>query len=208
MKGLPQKGLVAVIGTTGTNTSKWTPALLRCGFTVRSLVRTPFFMQNILAQRSAAKSGIFAQPWGAFAMSVIDVSDVADVAASVAEGSRDDTAIDLTGPEALTAEAMAATLTRAAGCHVAFVSPDLADFRGELDQLRTPAWMGDALVEIYGAMAEGRAQHLSRVSDGVHSVLRRPGHSFESFVLRSAVKSRAPSTRPNMNPAVAIERII
>src|SRR5712691_8431505 len=36
-----QKGLVAVIGTNGTSTSKWTPALLGRGFTVRSLVRTP-----------------------------------------------------------------------------------------------------------------------------------------------------------------------
>jgi len=283
MNGSKQKGLVAVIGTMGTNTSKWTPALLGCGFTVRSLVRTPvvalapgqtqmrfdledksgyegalggadilalvtpphpdqvaretaliaaaeaagvkrivnlstlgadlpepitafarwqreietalarssvpavtlrpnFFMQNILAQRSAIRSGIFAQPWGAFAMSVIDVSDVAEVAASVADGSHDGTAIDLTGPEALTGEEMAALLARAVGYPVAFVSPDLADFRAALDQQHTPAWMIDALVEIYGAMAEGRAQHLSHVSDGVPSVLKRPGHSFETFV--------------------------
>src|SRR5262249_38889445 len=145
-------------------------------------VRPNFFMQNILAQRSAIRSGIFAQPWGAFAMSVIDVSDVAEVAASVADGSHDGTAIDLTGPEALTGEEMAALLARAVGYPVAFVSPDLADFRAALDQQHTPAWMIDALVEIYGAMAEGRAQHLSHVSDGVPSVLKRPGHSFETFV--------------------------
>lgn len=71
-------------------------------------VRPNFFMQNMLAQRSAIRSGTFAQPWGAFVMSVIDVSDTDDVAARVAGGSHDGTAIDLTGPEALTGEGMAA----------------------------------------------------------------------------------------------------
>jgi NAD(P)H dehydrogenase (quinone) len=75
-------------------------------------VRPNFFMQNILAQLSEIRSGVFAQPWGAFAMSVIDVSDAAEVAASVADGSHDGTAIDLTGPEALTGEKMASLLAR------------------------------------------------------------------------------------------------
>jgi hypothetical protein len=65
---------------------------------------------------------------------------------------------------------------------VAFVSPDFADFRAAVDQQHVRAWMIDGLLEIYGAMAEGRTQHLSRVSDGVLSVLKRPGRSFETFV--------------------------
>jgi uncharacterized protein YbjT (DUF2867 family) len=43
-------------------------------------VRPNFFMQNILVQLSEIASGVFAQPWGAFAMSVIDVCDAAEVA--------------------------------------------------------------------------------------------------------------------------------
>lgn len=106
-------------------------------------------MQNLLLQKASIQAGQYVEPSGGEASSLIDVRDIAAVAAGVADGGADDRALDLTGPEAFTGSEIAQALSAAIGKPVAFISPPIAAFRSALLDRGAPLWRVNALAELY-----------------------------------------------------------
>ncbi|HXZ18283.1 MAG TPA: NmrA family NAD(P)-binding protein, partial [Roseiarcus sp.] len=122
-------------------------AILRASGVPHVVLRANGFMQNLLLQRASIKAGSLVDPSGASPASVIDVLDLADVAAAVANGPLDGRALTLTGPAALTGGEMAAALSGVLGRPVRHVAPSLERFRAALVESGMPTWRADALVE-------------------------------------------------------------
>ncbi|MBI4397005.1 MAG: SDR family oxidoreductase, partial [Elusimicrobia bacterium] len=91
------------------------------GFSFTHL-RPHYFMQNLLAYAPAiAKRGVFHAPLGDGKISLVDVRDIAAVAARVlTEKGHEGKAYDVTGPEAISFHEAAAKLSKALGREVAY----------------------------------------------------------------------------------------
>jgi uncharacterized protein YbjT (DUF2867 family) len=167
-----------------------TEQVLRTSSVPHVILRANGFMQNVLRQRAAIEAGSFIEPSGATAASRIDVHDLADVAVAVADGPLDGRALALTGPAALTGDAIAATLASVLGGPVRHISPPLAQFRAALTERGLPAWQVDAFVELQEAVLDGRAPHLAVVTSDVEAATGRPPRSFAQFAEREFSRSK------------------
>jgi uncharacterized protein YbjT (DUF2867 family) len=154
------------------------------------ILRANGFMQNVLRQRAAIEAGSFIEPSGTTAASRVDVHDLADVAVAVAGGPLDGRALALTGPAALTGDAIAATLASVLGRPVRYISPPLPQFRAALTERGLPAWQIDAFIELQEAVLDGRAPHLAVVTADVEAVTGRPPRSFAQFAEREFSRSK------------------
>jgi uncharacterized protein YbjT (DUF2867 family) len=161
-----------------------TERVLRASGVPHVILRANGFMQNVLRQRAAIEAGSFVEPSGATAASRVDVHDLADVAVAVAGGPFDGRALTLTGPAALTGDAIATTLSGALGRPVRYISPPLPQFRAALVERGLPAWQIDAFVELQEAVLDGRAPHLAVVTADVEAATGRPPRSFAQFAKR------------------------
>jgi uncharacterized protein YbjT (DUF2867 family) len=161
-----------------------TEAALQASGVPHVILRPNGFMQNVLRQRASIVAGSYVEPSGATTASRIDVHDLADVAVAIADGPFDGRVLTLTGPEALTGEQMAATLTAVLGRPVRFISPPLPQFRAALTERGLPAWQIEAFVEVQDAVLAGRAPHLAVVTNEVAAVTGRPPRSFAAFAQR------------------------
>jgi uncharacterized protein YbjT (DUF2867 family) len=148
------------------------------------VLRPNGFMQNVLRQRAAIEAGILVEPLGAVAASHVDVLDLADVAAAVANGPFDGRALTLTGPLAITGEEMAATLSEVVNWPVQYVLPSVAELRAALNARGMPAWQVGAVIELQEAVLAGKAPHLPLVTEDVEKATGRPPRSFAQFALR------------------------
>jgi uncharacterized protein YbjT (DUF2867 family) len=158
--------------------------VLRASRVPHVILRANGFMQNLLRQRASIEAGSLVEPSGAMAASRVDVSDLADVAVTVANGPFDGRTLTLTGPEALTGDEMAATLSATLGRPVRYISPPLAQFHATLTERGLPAWQVDALVELQEAILAGRAPHLAQVTADVQTATGRSPRSFAQFAKR------------------------
>jgi uncharacterized protein YbjT (DUF2867 family) len=159
-------------------------AALRAANIPHIIMRPNGYMQNLLRQKPSIEAGSFIEPSGAVATSRVDVSDLADVAAAIADGPFDGRVLTLTGPAALSGDEMAATLSEAMGRPVRYISPSLAEFRAALNARGLPAWQVDAFVEVQEAMLSGHAPHLARVTGDIEAVTGHPSRSFAEFARR------------------------
>jgi uncharacterized protein YbjT (DUF2867 family) len=145
-----------------------------------TLVKPAHFMQNLLAFAGPIGSqGILPAPLGHAAIGTIDVRDVAAVAvAALTEDGHEGESYVVTGPEALTMDAMAEQLSSVLGREVKYVdvAPDAA--REALLTSGAPAWFVEALLEINANMAGGSADI---VTTTVRDVTGREPRSLETF---------------------------
>lgn len=148
------------------------------------ILRANGFMQNLLRQRALIEAGSLVEPSGATAVSRVDVCDLADVAVAVANGPFDGRALTLTGPVALTGDAMAATLSSVLRRPVHYTSPPPARFKAALQERGLPAWQVDAFVELQEAVLTGRAPHLAQVTADIQAATGRRPRSFAEFAQR------------------------
>lgn len=124
-----------------------------------SFLRPNLFMQGLLNFRSTISSeGVFYAPAGSAKVSVVDVRDIASVAAKVlTETGHIGKSYDITGPEALTHEGMANLLAHALGKAVRFVNVPPEVMRQALLSIGVPEWQADGVVEDYEHYRRGEA---------------------------------------------------
>ena len=146
-----------------------------------TILRPGFFMQNLLASAPVvAQQHAFIQPTGTGRTPYIDARDIAAVAAHVLLSPGHDSKIyDLTGPEALTGEQVAAVMSRVLDQRIGFVSPDPAQFRGILLQFGMPEWLVDGVLEGYEKMSK---QEMARVTGTIRELTGREPRTLEQFV--------------------------
>lgn len=122
-----------------------------------AILRPASFMQNLIGFRaSIQRDGKMYAPLRDGKVSVIDARDIAATAAAVltSEG-HSGRMYDLTGPEALSHAQIASTIGEAIGRPVEYVDVPPEAAREGLVEIGLPAWLADALVELYGLYASG-----------------------------------------------------
>lgn len=146
-----------------------------------TFLRPNLFMQGLLGFRELiADKGVFFATAGGAKVSLIDVRDIASVAAEALTGQgHEGYSYDLTGPEALTHRELAAVLSDVLGRSVHYADVTEEEMRPGLLAAGFPEWQADGLLEDYAHYARGEARDVS--SDVVHVTGRAPG-TFRSFV--------------------------
>ena len=139
------------------------------------------FMQNDLAWGQQIPSGTVAVPGLDSAWSIVDVADIADVAAAVltdpsAHAGR---RIVVTGPESLSPRDRIATVSRVLGRDLTAVDVPLPAFADSLRGYGMDDWYVEALVELMEVYATGAA---AGVSPAPEEVLGRPARTWDEFV--------------------------
>jgi uncharacterized protein YbjT (DUF2867 family) len=140
------------------------------------------WMQNFATQplyRNDIASGELWLPNGRSRSSYIDVRDVAAVAAVTLNGGYDGQALPLTGPEELTADAVAATFAAELGRPVVNRAPSLLAFIRHALRQGTPGPLA-AIMGSIGLIA--RTGLAKGVDPTIERLLGRPPTSFASFV--------------------------
>src|SRR5262245_16083703 len=143
-------------------------------------LRPNLFMQGLLAFRSSiASQGRLFAPAGDAPVSIVDVRDIAAVAAAaLTQNGHENKTYDITGPEALTHNAIASVLTTVLEKAVTHVDVPEAAMRESLCLLDLPEWQAEGLIEDYAHYRRGEA---SAVSSAVQDVTGRPPQSFREF---------------------------
>ena len=145
-----------------------------------TMLRPNLFMQGLLFLRSTILSeGRFFAPLAEARVSVVDVRDVAAVAAAaLTQTGHEGKTYDITGPEALTQAEMATQLSRELGRRILFTDVPEAAMREVLLSWRMPEWQAEGLIEDYAHYRRGEA---SGVSSAVQEVTGAAAHSFADF---------------------------
>ena len=145
-----------------------------------AFLRPNLFMQGLLNFRETiAGQGEFYLPAGNSRVSVVDVRDVAAVAAKVLMDKRHSgKTYDITGPEAITHGEMAEELSRATRRTIKFVDIPSETMREKLAELGMERWQADGLIEDYDHYRRGEAAEVSSV---VREVTGREARSFAEF---------------------------
>ncbi|WAL74494.1 NAD(P)H-binding protein [Kitasatospora sp. YST-16] len=148
------------------------------------------FFQNFLGMAAPVRTGLLAVPGGSGAVSYVDARDVAAAAvAALVEDGHQGAVYTLTGPEALTHDALAEILAGAAGHPVRYVSPSPEQALEALVGAGYPRWNAEGLVELYAHYAAGRA---ATVSSDVEKLTGRPPRPFAAFAAEFATAFTAP----------------
>jgi len=145
-----------------------------------TFLRPNLFMQGLLNFRSTILSdGAIYAPAGSAKVSVVDVRDIASIAAKVlTETGHVGKSYDITGPEALTHEGMANLLAQALGKPVRYVNVPPEAMRQALQRFGMPKWQADGLVEDYDHYRRGEA---AMVTSTVREITGNDATSFFQF---------------------------
>jgi uncharacterized protein YbjT (DUF2867 family) len=148
-------------------------------------LRPFYFMQNFLAFAPSIASGqVFHAPMGSARVAMVDLRDVAAVAAKVlTEEGHEGKAYEISGPETLSFGEAAACLSEALNRAVDYVDVPPEAARGAMTASGVPAWYAKALTELYALLAEGCEENVTSVLDemGVSSP-----RTFEGFAKEHA----------------------
>lgn len=144
-------------------------------------LRPNLFMQGLLAFAPSIRSqGRFYAPAGDARVSVVDVRDIAAVAATtLTQPGHGGKTYNITGPEALTHRQLANQISDVVGKPVEYVDVSEVAMRGTLLSYGMPAWQADGLIEDYEHYRRGEA---AAVSQDVERVTGTPPRSFGAFL--------------------------
>jgi uncharacterized protein YbjT (DUF2867 family) len=151
-----------------------------------TILRPQLYMQNFLRfGPSIATEGRFAAPMGNRRFALVDVRDVARVAAAaLTEDAHAEAAYVVSGPEALSYGEAAEAIGAAIGEEVAYEPAEPGAFRDELVANRgLPRWRADELAFIASAYGGGAGE---LVTDIVRRVGGEPPRTFEEFAKEHA----------------------
>jgi uncharacterized protein YbjT (DUF2867 family) len=145
-----------------------------------TFLRPNLFMEGLLGFASTiASDGAFFAPIGAARVSMVDVRDIAAVAAAaLAEPGHLGKTYDITGPEALTHGDVAAALSRALGRSVTFSDAPPEAFAEVMSNLGMPSWQVDGTLEDYEHYRRGEA---ATVSPAVREVTGQAPRDINAF---------------------------
>ncbi|PRC48948.1 NAD(P)-dependent oxidoreductase, partial [Mycobacterium sp. ITM-2017-0098] len=130
-------------------------------------------------------AGELALPAGEVPEPLIDIEDVADVAAAVLTepGRHAGRIYELTGPRALTFADAVDLISRAAGLPITYKQISAAEYAAALVEDGLSADAAHHVAEMFVMMERGL---LADTTDGVATVLGREPRTFEDYVLRTA----------------------
>ena len=145
-----------------------------------TFLRPNLFMQGLLGFREPIiKMGKFFAAAGNAAVSLVDIRDIAAVAAkALTEAGHENKTYTLTGPEALTHRQLAEKLSEALGRTITFMDVSPADMRQALDRAGFPAWQAEGLIEDYAHYARGEA---AGISTAIPDITGRAARNFRQF---------------------------
>jgi len=143
-------------------------------------LRPNYFMQNMFNYaNSISQQGAFYAPLGEGRISMVDVRDIAAVAAAVlTERGHEGKTYEVTGPEALSFGEAAQILSRVLGRKVEYVDIQPEQARSSLLGMGVPGWLVEAILAMMSEYKQGRG---ARVSDIVQKVGKRQPRTFEQF---------------------------
>ena len=128
----------------------------------------------------ASAEGVIRGPAGEGQVAVVTRDDIADVAAAVlVDDSHAGATYDITGPELLTFEQMAATLTHVTRRRVDYYAESMDEARASRASYGAPDWEVEGWITSYAAVASGE---LAVVSDTVEHVAGHPPQSLEDYL--------------------------
>jgi len=150
-------------------------------------LRPPFFMQNILRFAPTIRaSGEFVSSLGRGKVAMIDVDDIAAVAATaLTTDAHAGKVYVLTGPEALSYSDVAERLSRILGRTVTYKDVSSAVMRERLLASGMPEWQVDVQVDFSTALSAG---HASVVTSTVEAVTGRPARTLEQSIREHVVR--------------------
>lgn len=146
-----------------------------------TFLRPNLFMQGLLLLQDAIKyQGKFFAPVGDAKISIVDIRDIAAMAAiALTDDKHEGKIYDLTGPEALTHSQMATYLSEATGNNIQFVNISPEDMRQAVLSVGMPEWQADGLIEDFAHYSRGEA---AVITSAIKVVTGKDPFSFKSFV--------------------------
>jgi uncharacterized protein YbjT (DUF2867 family) len=161
-----------------------TEEIIRASGLAHTFLRDNFYAE--VFPHFADKDGAIKGPAGSGRVAAVSRRDVAEVAALVL---RDPSAhagatYDLTGPEALSLDEIAVTLTELTGRPHRFVDETMEQARASRAHYGAPEWLVEAWISTYTAIRDGE---LEEVSDDVPRLLGRPATTF-AYAVRAVVR--------------------
>ncbi len=147
------------------------------GFT---FLRPTLYMQQMCAYApTIAATGTFSFPVGAGEIAVVDTRDVASVGVkALTEDGHDRRIYDLTGPEALSYDAMADAISDAIGKRVVFAHVPPEYTRKQMLADGIPRWLVDDMLVLAASFRDGYG---AGVSPAVAQVTRQAPRTFRQF---------------------------
>jgi uncharacterized protein YbjT (DUF2867 family) len=144
-------------------------------------IRPTHFMQNYLLDvPTIAAQNAFYYPMGGTAVAPIDVHDLARVFYKVVTGNgHENKAYELSGPEALTMDDIAARYSKALGRTIHYINVPPESFRQQLVSFGMPEALADAINELYDERRKGTE---SAVRLGTHKLLGITPTTFAEFI--------------------------
>ncbi|MDG5814332.1 NmrA family NAD(P)-binding protein [Chitinispirillales bacterium ANBcel5] len=145
-----------------------------------TFIRPNAMMQNFVRYVQPAGSFIYL-PLDDAAVSYIDMRDVARFCAEVIlraqefQGCR----FELTGPQALTPEDIAMTITKAVGYHISYIDISEETSLHVLESTGMAQWLAKGFVELYSLQRSGR---FGETTTDFEKIIQRKPHTFEAFV--------------------------
>jgi uncharacterized protein YbjT (DUF2867 family) len=153
-----------------------------------TFVRAAWFGQNFSEGdfASMTQDGVIALPMGDAVEPIIDADDIAEVVASVLTDTRfNGEALDLSGPEALTHDRIAAELSEAAGRGIRYQPISTDAFRAGMAELAVPGEYIDLLVYLFELTVSGVN---AKPTGDVERVLGRAPRRFGEFASKAAAE--------------------
>jgi uncharacterized protein YbjT (DUF2867 family) len=167
----------------GTQIGRWhwtTEKQIEASGVVFTFLRPNFYMQQTLIfAPSIAATGSFSLPMGTGEVSLVDARDVAAVAVcALTEEGHDRKIYDLTGPEALSFDAIADELSRATGKRISYVHVPPEYARKQLFGSGMPRWLVDDMLILCASFRDGYG---AGVSSTVRDVTKQAPRTFGQF---------------------------
>jgi uncharacterized protein YbjT (DUF2867 family) len=152
-----------------------------------TILRPSYFMQNDAPLKDAAAHGIYPMALGKAGIEMIDVRDIADIAAAAllrrarATGPLPREVIELAGPEAFTGESAAKVWAEALGREVNHVGEDLNAAEAAIAE-RAPAWAAYDLRLMLGRFHRDGMLAKPAARGTLRTLLGREPRTYQDFV--------------------------
>jgi uncharacterized protein YbjT (DUF2867 family) len=144
-----------------------------------TLLRSGFYMTNLLMAADQVRAGSLVAPAGDGRIAMVDPRDIGVVGAlALTEPGHAGRSYRLTGPAAITYSEVAGELSYATGTPVAYVDAPEDAARAGLEAAGMPGWLVEHLVGLFGLVREGV---LAEVTDTIRVVTGRDPRSFAEF---------------------------
>lgn len=178
-----QSSLESVPGSTNPITSIHvaTEEYIKASGLAWTMIRPGFFMQTFAASAPRIKeSGNIVLPLGNATLCATDLRDVAAIMVKVlTEAGHENKSYDITGPELITMEEIAARFSSVLGREYKYMDLPLEAFKGALQKAGFNEWRVDAVACELNSIANGSLDH---TTDTVKELLGREACSIDNFV--------------------------